>query len=201
MPQSEANGLRREIVTTADMVERAIAENNERAQKLAKRVAGETNYVLTGYGPNFATALFGAAKILEATGLHAMAQDTEEWAHLQYFVNVHPHTPTFVISPGGRGHGRAAELIEPMKRIGRIVISITPEDDQTIAPEVEWDFRIAGGLRESFSPLVYPVPTELFAAYLSDVIGETFFRKDTDAYVEGTNTIRTSRMMERSELG
>ena len=28
-----------------------------------------------------------------------MGQDTEEWAHLQYFVNVDPATPTFIISP------------------------------------------------------------------------------------------------------
>ena len=78
----------------------------------------QTNFVFVGDGPNYATALFSAAKVIEAAGRHAMGQDTEEWAHLQYFVNVDPATPTFIISPDGRGHGRAAELVEVMRGSG-----------------------------------------------------------------------------------
>ncbi|MEZ4707109.1 MAG: hypothetical protein R3A44_07890 [Caldilineaceae bacterium] len=51
-------------------------------------------------GPNYPTALFSAAKVLEAAGRHAMGQETEEWAHLQYFVNTDPATPLYHFPAG-----------------------------------------------------------------------------------------------------
>ena len=102
----------------------------ERSRELATAVADQKNFVFVGDGPNYATALFSAAKVIEAAGRHAMGQDTEEWAHLQYFVNVDPATPTFIISPAGRGHGRAAELVERHAPNRADVIAVVPEGDQ-----------------------------------------------------------------------
>ena len=101
-----------------------VEQNLRTARALAEAVADQKEFVFVADGPNYATALFSAAKLIEAAGRHAMGQETEEWAHLQYFVNVDVKTPTFIISPGGRGHGRAAELVEPMKRIGRMMAAV-----------------------------------------------------------------------------
>lgn len=198
--QEQANRWRQEIKSAADVIEQTIAMNIETARALASECKDLKDYVFTGYGPNLATALFSAAKILEATGRHAIGQDTEEWAHLQYFVNVDPETPTFVISPGGRGHSRAAELVEPMTRVGRKVVGIVPESDQLIAPQLKWVFRIPGNLPEWLTPMVYAVPAELFCSFLSEEIGEPYFRATTAAYQSGDNTIRTSRMMLAEDL-
>ncbi len=198
--QDQANHWRQEIKAAAKVIEQTIEMNIETAKAFAKDCKAKQHYVFTGYGPNLATALFSAAKILEATGLHAIGQDTEEWAHLQYFVNADPETPTFLISPGGRGHSRAAELVEPMMRVGRNVAGIVPDGDQLIAPHLKWVFRIPGNLPEWLTPMVYAVPAELFCSFLSEEIGEPYFRATTDAYQIGDNTIRSSRMMLAEDL-
>jgi len=201
--QDEANGLRRELKNSADAIEATIAAVRDQARSLAKATAAQKVFVFIGDGPNLATAQFSAAKVIEAAGRHGLGQETEEWAHLQYFVNVDAQTPTFLISPGGRGHGRAAELVEPIKRVGRLLAAVVPAGDKAIAPQADWVLPVVGQVREIFTPMVYPVAGELFAAYLAEISGEPFFRGFSGPYsVEeaGRNTIRNSRVIERGEL-
>lgn len=193
--QGEANALRDELKGTADAIEATIDCIGDDVRALAEDVADQYNFVFVGDGPNFATAMFSAAKVIEAAGRHAMGQETEEWAHLQYFTSVDPETPTFLISPGYRGHDRAVELLDPMTRVGRTIVAVVPEGDAAIAPRADYVLPVVGSVREAFTPMVYPVASELFAAHLSDVVGEPFFRRDNDAYDEG-NGIRTSAVVE-----
>jgi glucosamine--fructose-6-phosphate aminotransferase (isomerizing) len=192
LTQDQANHLRRQLKGTADQIEATIAAIKDPVRKLAEASAAHHNFVFVADGPNYATALFSAAKFLEATGRNAIGQDTEEWAHLQYFINDDPATPTFLISPGGRGHARAAELLEPLKRIGRTVVAVVPSGDTAIAGGADWVLPVVGDVPEIFSPMVYAVAGELFSAYFSEVIGEPPFRRFSGAYEEGGNTIKTS---------
>lgn len=196
--QQEANALRQELRETADAIEATLEAVNETARALAEAVAEENSYVFVGDGPNFGTALFGAAKVIEATGCHAMGQETEEWAHLQYFSHVETATPTFLISPGYRGHYRVGELIEPLRRIGRTIVAITPQDDDLVASEAHWHLPLLGAVREAFTPMVTPLATELFAAHLSDVQGRAFFRADSPLYTPRTD-IRDTLIVETVE--
>lgn len=181
--QDEANGMRQQLLKTADAIEATITAVHAKTRQLAESLASEKSYVFVGDGPNFGTAMFGAAKVIEAAGVHAMGQESEEWAHLQYFSAVESTTPTFLISPGYRGHNRVGELMPPLKNLGRITIAITPEGDQVVAPHANWVLPVIGDVPEIFTPMVYPVATELFAAHLSDVLGEPFFRTNNDAYL------------------
>jgi glucosamine--fructose-6-phosphate aminotransferase (isomerizing) len=180
--QAEANKLRQELLSTADVIEATIAAVDAKTRELAEAVAEEKNYVFVGDGPNFATALFGAAKVIEAAGRHAMGQESEEWAHLQYFTSTDPSTPTFLISPGYRGHERVGHLMEPLKRIGRTTVAIVPQGDEVVAPHAQWVLPVMGDVREAFTPMVYATATELFSAHLADVIGEPFFRTANPTY-------------------
>jgi glucosamine--fructose-6-phosphate aminotransferase (isomerizing) len=180
--QGEAKILRQNLLNTADAIEATIEAVDEKSFELAQAVAEEESFVYIGDGPNFATALFGAAKAIEAAGVHAMGQESEEWAHLQYFTTVETSTPTFLISPGYRGHNRVGELMPPLKKIGRITVAIVPDGDQLVASKADWVLPVLGDIPEAFTPMVYPVATELFAAHLSDVIGEPFFRTDNPIY-------------------
>jgi glucosamine--fructose-6-phosphate aminotransferase (isomerizing) len=193
--QDQATELRRQLKGTADTIEATVAAIGPRVRELAEAVAEQREFVFTADGPNYPSALFSAAKVIEAAGRHSMGQDTEEWAHLQYFVNIDPATPTFVISPGGRGHSRAAELVEIMKHIGRTVVAVTPEGDTAVAGAADWVLPVVGAVPEMFSPLVYAVAGELFAAHLSDVVGEPPFRRFSGVYQTG-NTIQTSAVMD-----
>ena len=192
--QDEANRWRQKLLSTADAIEATIAAVEDKTRALAGELAGEKNYVFVGDGPNFATAMFGAAKVIEAAGVHAMAQESEEWAHLQYFTAIENQTPTFLISPGYRGHNRVGELMEPLQRIGRISIAVVPEGDEVVAPHASHVLPVTGDLAEAFTPMVYPVATELFAAYLADAMGEPFFRRNNSAYDPG-NDIRVTEII------
>jgi len=164
LTQDEANAMRNELKNTADAIEATIDAINDRCREVAEAVANHNNFVFTGDGPNYPTALFGAAKVIEAAGRHAIGQETEEWAHLQYFINVDTDTPTFVISPGGRGHARVGELMEAVNRVGRTSIAIVPDGDTVVGPQADWVLPVVGEVSELFSPMVYPVATELFSA-------------------------------------
>jgi glucosamine--fructose-6-phosphate aminotransferase (isomerizing) len=196
LTQDQAGQMREQLKGTADAIAATIQAVEERTRELATAVAEQTNFVFVGDGPNYATALFSAAKVIEAAGRHAMGQDTEEWAHLQYFVNVDPATPSFIISPAGRGHGRATELVEVMRRIGRTVIAVVPEGDEQIATGADWVLPVVGEVPEVFSPMVYAVAGELFSAYLAQAVDEPPFRGFADVYEPGGITIRNSAVIE-----
>ncbi len=180
--QGEADVKRESLLRTADAIEATFEAVNEKTLELAKALADEKSFVFIGDGPNFGTALFGAAKLIEASGVHAMGQESEEWVHLQYFTDVESSTPSFLISPGFRGHDRVRDLMPPLTGLGRTTIAIAPEGDQVVSPLANWVLPVIGDIPEAFTPMVYPVAAELFSAHLSDVIGKPFFRRDNPNY-------------------
>lgn len=194
--QDRANALRQELKGTADTIEATIRAVNDKTRQLAEAVVAEKNFVFVGDGPNYATALFSAAKVIEAAGRHAMGQDTEEWAHLQYFVNVDPATPTFMISPGHRGHGRAAEMAQMMKNVGRNVVAVVPDGEHEISNVADWVLPVAGEVSEMFSPMVYAVAGEIFSGHLSAATGEPPFRQFNGLYQPQGITIRNSAVVD-----
>jgi glucosamine--fructose-6-phosphate aminotransferase (isomerizing) len=195
LPPSQTSDVRQEIAATADAVERTIALCEEPTRKLAADWKDTSEFVFTGGGPNFGTALFSAAKIIEASGDSALGQDTEEWAHLQYFCRAVP-TPTFVITAADRDLSRAVEVAVAARAIGRRVVIVAPTD----LPVGHVSNVTYTSVREMFSPLVACIPGMLFAAHRADVIGEPFFRafgggRDI-AGGGGISRIRTSEMVE-----
>ena len=171
----EARLLRREIENLGDAAEKTILANEGVTQALADDWQDAREFVFVGAGPNYASALFSAAKILEASGDPAMGQDTEEWAHLQYFAR-EASTPTFLISAGGRDLSRAAEVAVAARQLGRRVAAVVPVSALSITSQASRVLPLAEGVREMFSPVISAIPGSLFAAYRADVIGEPYFR-------------------------
>jgi len=184
--QTEANELRAELRSVYDVMAATIEANADTASQLADEYVSAPEFVFTGHGPNYGSALFSAAKIIEASGASAWGQDTEEWAHLQYFCKRGP-TPTFVIAPPGAGYSRALELVHVMKRIGRRVIAVVDSQDAQIARVAGAVLPVVGEVREAFSPLAYTLAAELFAAHHSRATGEPPFRNFAGVY-EAENT-------------
>ena len=203
---NKAAELRSQIIDSGDSIEATIEATRSAAIELAEKLSTQNYFVFVGHGPNYATAMFGAAKLLEAAGTHALAQDTEEWGHLQYFTNTDIDTPTFIVSPGCRSHTRTAEMLIPMNRIGRYTIGICPKDDTEVGNQCNVFLPVVGNTPEIFSPIVYPTPIELFADYLASNIGEDYFRGFRELYdvTELTpltgNSIRTSTPVSLTEI-
>jgi len=171
---SQAAELRAEIHNFADLASKTIEECEPIAKQAAQDWAGKGEFVFTGSGPNYATALFTAAKVLEASGDSALGQDVEEWAHLQYFAKS-VSTPTFIISAGDRDLSRAEEIAVAAKQIGRLVAVVSPKSAVGLIKHADYHFPIPE-VKEMFSPLITAIPGELFSAYLAEVKDEPFFR-------------------------
>lgn len=194
----QANDYRKSLLNMADVIENAIKKNASSIKQLVKDWQDADEFVFAGGGPNFGIALFSAAKVLEASGDPALGQDTEEWAHLQYFAKA-PKTPTFFITAADRDLSRIDEVIVAAKQIGRRVVVICPETATEIIGKVDVAFTFAP-VNEMFSALVTQIPGELFAAYRADLLGEPFFRGFSGGRsVEGgggISRIRTSEYWE-----
>jgi len=186
---AEARGFDRELRTLADGAARVIEHNDRATQALASETIDAEDFVFLGGGPNYGTALFSAAKLIEACGDAAVGQDTEEWAHLQYYAR-RDRTPTFVISPGGRDQSRALEIVVAARAVGRRVVTVMPT---AVAAQVDAAraLTLPASVREMFVPVVASIPATLFAAHRSTVLGETFFRSGRGIDV---SRIRTSEI-------
>lgn len=176
LTKAAANKLRRELGHTAELMAHTIAQSDKVTRQAAETWHDADQFVFCGAGPNYGTALFSAAKVLEASGDTAVAQDTEEWAHLQYFGRQVP-TPTIFIGAGGRDESRALELITAAKAIGRRVAVVAPQGSKLTAhPDVDFLWETAVPTRECFSPLLTCLPGTLFAAYRAEFLNEPYFR-------------------------
>lgn len=176
LSKPKANSLRRELAATAGLMESTIAACDPPAREAASSWQDEGAFIYCGSGPNYGTALFSAAKILEASGDPAGAQEIEEWAHLEYFAR-EPGTPTFLISAAGRDEDRVLEVATAARAIGRGLALIAPQDSGlAAAAEQDIFFPLSGPIREGFSPLLACLPGLLFAAYRADILGEPYFR-------------------------
>lgn len=206
---ADAADLRRELSTVAEAADATIAACDRAAGELAQEWADAQEFVFVGAGPNLATAMFSAAKVLEASGDPAMAQETEEWAHLQYFARA-VTTPTFLITAGDCDRSRMVEVAVAAKTIGRRVAAVAPAGLTALNEKVDRVLPLPvsatgtsaprAGVREMFSPLIACIPGELFAAHRAELLGEPFFRGFAGGRSQegggGISRIRTSDLLE-----
>jgi glucosamine--fructose-6-phosphate aminotransferase (isomerizing) len=195
---AQADKLRVELVGLADVMEATIKACEPLCRDLVARWSDALEFVYVGAGPLYGVAIFSAAKMLEASGDPAMAQDTEEWAHLQYF-SARPDTPTILISAGGNDADRVAEVARAAQVIGRRVVAVVPEGEKDISQYVQAVLPVKGQVRECFAPLVYSIPGELLAAERAQAIGAAYFRNFGDGrtvdWADGASRIRDSHLL------
>jgi glutamine---fructose-6-phosphate transaminase (isomerizing) len=195
----DAQSMRAELRDSAPAAERTLLANMSAARSLAYDWDHANAFVFVGGGPNYGTALFAAAKLLEASGDLGIGQDTEEWTHLEYFART-PDTPTILINAGGHDMSRAIEVAEAAKAIGRRVAVISPQEHTALSGAAP-RFMPVVMMREMFSPLVLSIPATLFAACRAEASGESYFRAfGGGRNIEeggGASRIRTSETWDR----
>jgi glucosamine--fructose-6-phosphate aminotransferase (isomerizing) len=149
--------------------------------------------VFLGSGPLFGSALFAAAKQIEAAGVLAWGQDVEEWAHIEYFCEP-ADMPTWLLQAGGISSVRAREVVSAAEAIGRRVQVSTWFSDST------WPSVMRGAL----SPMVLWVGPVVSASRRAMLLGEESFRGfgGGRSRVEGggASRIRSSEMLEPEEI-
>ena len=184
--QEEANLVRQELAALADVVDATTEAIKGRYREVADMIADTPTMVMLGSGPSYGTALYSAAKMIEAAGIFAMGQDLEEWWHVERFA--YPvDMPVFVIAPPGRSHWRASDLAATARGLGRRVIAVTHTDDTEVSRHAHVVLPVQGKVREEFSPLVY----HLFASYVAAAVAErlerSLFQSDRPELLQSLN--------------
>lgn len=154
--------LRKEILDLAEMIEATATEAGQRSPALAQTLAASPVMMMIGSGPAHGTAMFAAAKIIEASGIFATGRDLEEWSHVERFARPFD-MPVIVIAPPGRTHQRAVQAATQARSLGRYVIAVCEPDDIALTSLAHTVMPVLGSTREEFSPLLY----HPFAAHLS----------------------------------
>lgn len=130
--------------------------------ELGARVGRNDNVMFLGAGPNYGTASFSMAKLIESARHNAVGQELEEWAHEQYFV-CGPGSYVFVLAPPGGGLDRAREQLWAVRQTGAFAVAVCDAADDETAKLAELALPVFGRPSETLSPLCYCLSGELFA--------------------------------------
>jgi glucosamine--fructose-6-phosphate aminotransferase (isomerizing) len=182
----EANSLRHELAALADAVAATTVAIKDRCREVAEKTAETPTMVMVGSGPSYGTALFSAAKVVEAAGIFAVGQDLEEWWHVERFA--YPtDMPVFVIAPPGRSYWRAGDLAATARALGRRVIAVTHKDDTEVTRHAHAVFPVQGEVREEFSPLLYHLFASYVASSVATRLGRSLFQSDRPELLQSVN--------------
>jgi glucosamine--fructose-6-phosphate aminotransferase (isomerizing) len=193
--QDEANGLRHELAALADVVEATTDAIKGRCHEVADLIAETPTLVMVGSGPSYGTALFSAAKVIEAAGVFAIGQDLEEWWHVERFA--YPiDMPVFVIAPPGRSYWRAGDLAATARGLRRRVIAVTHKDDTEVTRHAFAVLPVHGEVREEFSPLLYHLFASYVASYVAARSGRSLFQTDHPELLQSVNEYYASLQQE-----
>jgi glucosamine 6-phosphate synthetase-like amidotransferase/phosphosugar isomerase protein len=161
----EADGHRQSILAALGQI-RAVAERNESSvRRYVNDHRAPQPLVLIGGGPNWATAHFGIAKLLEAALVLGVVQELEEWMHEQYFLTG-PDLHTILIGADGVIADRLSATANAAATLGAPLALVLPEGiDLGVEAAAVW--RYPSGIPELLSPIVASIPLELLAYSLA----------------------------------
>ena len=171
------------IQQQADIIAATITACEEQVAELGKKSEAQTPIHIIGAGPNYGTALFGMAKMIEAARVSAVGQELEEWAHEQYFCTGQG-TVTMVIAPLGASSSRAREQLQAIRDMKGTAVAICSPDDSETVRLADYVFPVPASQDEVLTPISYCVPLELFAYYFASSKGLTMLGFDDSSRME-----------------
>lgn len=173
----QAQALRGQLKALLGKLETLVATLDVPTQQVTAAISGRTLIEFVGSGPNFAVAEYGAAKLFEASGRHALARDLEEWTHLNYFDKAPAEIATILVIPeGSPTQSRAVELIAYMHKLGRSLVLVGGGEAAAAAQKLGHAVLPVPPTAERWSPLLTSIAPALLAAHLSALDGAEYGR-------------------------
>jgi glucosamine 6-phosphate synthetase-like amidotransferase/phosphosugar isomerase protein len=166
----DASSLRAALDALPELVDEVARRFYEPAREVAARLARADLVLLTGAGPHYAPAAFGAAKLKELAPIHAQAFPLEEYHHYR---TQKAGDPMFLVAPDAASHARAAETAIMSRGVEGVCIALLPEGETEIAGIADVAWHLPPVAWET-APILYSVPLHLFgyhAAMERDAVG------------------------------
>jgi len=160
---------------------------------LARVLAGLDTVWCIGSGPGRGTVDYAAAKFHEQYPLNGVAQDLEEWAHLQYFLTLSwgARSAVLVHAPAGNSMDRAEEITEGIADAGgRAVVITTPGQGRFSKALARID--VPPPVDELLTPILFHLPAQLLVLHLAERAGirELPLRRQDDYWLIRKGLVR-----------
>ena len=178
MTMDDTNVRRRDLQTRSTELAQLHDTVDPICANLAARYRDLPVFEFLGSGPAAAVAQYGMAKLLEATGIPALAQDIEEWVHLHFFSRSPRDTATVLLCPwGSNAESRAKELLPYFQRLARPTIVVAAESVAELASQAGFDvIPVSTHIDETLCPLHFSAPLALLASHLADLTAAEYGR-------------------------
>lgn len=192
----EARARRKEIPALADALEAALPAMDDTAFEVAQTWKDLPCFDFAGSGYEYANAFFSQAKIFEAIGRPAMCINTEEWLHLNFFVNNPDKIATMIYADSANAaHSRTLETIGFAKQLGRPVAIVT---DEEMPDEKEAAVFVVPKAKYPLAKALYQfAPICLICGYMMNMLGERAGRGCEGPWViaKGAACVRQSEIV------
>jgi len=164
-------------------------------EALARELDGADTIWVLGGGPSRGTADYLAAKFHEQLPWNGIAQDLEEWAHLQYFLTLawKARSVVVVLAPPGNALDRAEELVQGIAAAGGRAVVVGPPTPGRF-PGAHARLDVAAETPELLTPVTYHVPVQLLVLHLARLAGVPLvpLRRQDDYWLIRGGTARTT---------
>ncbi|WP_305513256.1 glutamine--fructose-6-phosphate transaminase (isomerizing) [Methanobrevibacter sp. V14] len=162
---SKNAGLLNEIYRVPEFIDEAL-ESVELVKDLSKRYNYARDFFYLGRGYSYPTALEGALKLKEITYIHGEGYAAGELKHGPLAL-IDKDIPVVVVIPPGESYRKTMSNLEEVKSRGANVLAIGSCDDESLKSKANNVIGINGNVKEIIAPLVYIVPLQLIAYYIT----------------------------------
>ena len=124
------------------------------------------DFFYLGRGYSYPTALEGALKLKEISYIHGEGYAAGELKHGPLAL-IDEGIPVVVIIPPGDNYRKTMSNLEEVKSRGANVLAIGSDDDESLKSKANVVISINSEVKEIIAPLVYIVPLQLIAYYIT----------------------------------
>ena len=162
---SKNEELLEELDKVPDFIDEVL-ENVDFIKQLSKRYNYADDFFYLGRGYTYPTALEGALKLKEITYIHGEGYAAGELKHGPLAL-IDEEIPVVVVIPPGDTYKKTMSNLEEVKSRGANVLAIGSADDESLKAKSNDVIEINPEVKEIIAPLVYVVPLQLIAYYIT----------------------------------
>ncbi len=162
---SKNKELLKELEKVPQFIDEVLVQD-EFIKELSKRYNYARDFFYLGRGYSYPTALEGALKLKEISYIHGEGYAAGELKHGPLAL-IDEGIPVVVIIPPGDNYRKTMSNLEEVKSRGANVLAIGAGDDEALKTKADVVIPINSEVKEIIAPLVYIVPLQLIAYYIT----------------------------------
>lgn len=162
----EIEFLEEKLEHIPEFADTILKTESDKIKALAQKYSKSQCFFYLGRGISSATASEGRLKLMEISYVPSIAYPAGESKHGPISL-IEPGFPVVFICPKDETHRAVVSNIMEMKARGASIIVLCEEGDEEIKRYADDFIEVPKGIPEILSPILYVIPMQLFAYYMS----------------------------------